>query len=85
MYDDSTSMAGTGRVLNREQFVAYARGRIDAATALLHEHARVNGVCTCGRALPCPLAQTLASTATHYRRRLAAIAGTAPPRRAPRR
>ncbi|MDI1462550.1 hypothetical protein QEZ54_16380 [Catellatospora sp. KI3] len=81
MYDDSTSTAGHGRVLNREQFVAYAKGRIDAATTLLDRHARMAGICSCGRALPCPLAQSLARTAAHFRGRLAAVAGSAPPRR----
>jgi hypothetical protein len=69
----STDGARGGRVLNREQFVVYARDQIATAMILLAAHGHAGRACGCGRPWPCPQQRSLTATAEHFRGRLALL------------
>ncbi|MEU8004807.1 hypothetical protein AB0B66_26915 [Catellatospora sp. NPDC049111] len=62
-----------GRVLDRDQFIAYARTRIATATTLLAGHYLAPGGCGCGRPWPCPQQESLSAVAEHYHGRIALL------------
>lgn len=56
----------TERALSRPQFTQYAWTQIRIAEDLLTRHRTTGPACSCGRADPCPHAQSLRATRQHY-------------------
>ncbi|WP_155372656.1 hypothetical protein [Catellatospora vulcania] len=69
----SRHRARGGRVLDRDQFITYARVQVDTATSLLAGHGPSPGGCACGRPWPCPQRESLSAVAEHYQSRLALL------------
>lgn len=67
-----------GRALTGEQLAAYTRGQIRTAETLLAQHRAAGDMCSCGRAVPCPHAESLAGSLEHYRVQLALLERTQP-------
>lgn len=61
------------QALSGEQFADYARRQIAIADELLARHSHDGHLCACGRARPCPVAQSCADTRRHYAGQLAAL------------
>jgi hypothetical protein len=62
------------RMLSKDEFVAYASTQIEMANQILagHRPGR-NGLCGCGKHLPCTVAEHATATRDRYRDKLAVL------------
>lgn len=60
-----------GRVMNAQEFVAFAKDQIAAVGGMLERHRRSGPGCTCGRPVPCPVEETLRQRQQHFSERIA--------------
>jgi hypothetical protein len=63
--------------LTQQQFTMYARQQIDTAVAMLARHQDGPGYCSCGRELPCSVAEACHRTRDHYQGKPAVLDATA--------
>jgi hypothetical protein len=60
-----------GGALNAEEFAGFARARLADLDAILVGHHATHGVCSCGRPVPCPQADSLTRQRQHLCTRMA--------------
>jgi hypothetical protein len=65
------------RVMNAQEFVAYANEQVAAIVDMLKRHRPSGPSCSCGRQAPCPVEESLRQRQQHFSERIALAEKTA--------